>query len=228
MGTEYKISKPIGGVIKKEYIVPKETPLGIGLSRLRKAGEIAAIAAADARNNQRSPNPYIRGISSANTTTPDAGLGNTSDLKTKVYADVTFDSVTYTDSNNNPITTPKMTFQAILVSVVFPRNIIKTEIQGRDGTVKEYIGEGDASLSFTGIMVGGNGVYPSELIASFMKVIKAPVAIPVISTHLQNMGIYAVVFDDRTFDQTEGSYSYQTFSVNAISDTPQELSISGM
>jgi hypothetical protein len=175
-----------------------------------------------------SSNPYIRGVSTnANNTTPDAGLYK-SDLGTKVYANVTFGSINYPDKNGNNITTPEMTFEAILVSVTFPRNIVKTEIQGRDGTVKEYIGEGDAQITFTGVITGGNGIYPTKKISDLMKVIKAPWPIPVISTHLLNLGIYYVVFDERSFEQEEGSYSYQTFSINAVSDTPQILKISGM
>ncbi|HXS58986.1 MAG TPA: DUF6046 domain-containing protein [Hanamia sp.] len=213
----------------EKLIIPKVTAPGITLDKVRKAGELADIATANARNNASSTNPYIRGVSTNPTNaTADDFIKYKSDLGSKVYADVTFDTITYTDNNNNSISTPKMTFQAILVSVVFPRNIVKTEIQGRNGTVKEYIGEGDASVTFSGVITGGNGIYPEKIISDFMKVIKAPVAIPVICTHLQNLGIYNVVFDERTFEQEEGSYSYQSFSVNSVSDTPQELLITGM
>jgi hypothetical protein len=202
--------------------------MGDGVSRIRRAGEIAAIAAADARKNASTSNPYIRGISTNPTNTAsDVGLYK-SDLGTKVYANVTFGSINYPDKNGNNITTPEITFEAILVSVTFPRNIVKTAIEGRDGTVKEYIGEGDAQITFTGVITGGNGIYPAKNISDLMKVIKAPWPIPVISTHLLNLGIYSVVFDERSFEQEEGSYSYQTFSINAVSDTPQILQISGM
>lgn len=231
MGTEYLISKTEQAAgMKKQFIIPKTTPLGVGLDKARRAGEIAAITNAEVRKNASRSNPYIRGVSTNQTnTTPDPGLGYKSDLNTKVYADVTFKDVTYTDNNGKEITTPQMTFQAILVSVIFPRNIVKTEIQGRDGTVKEYIGEGDAQVTFTGVITSiGNGIYPEETISELMRIIKAPVAIPVICTHLQNLGVYSVVFDERTFEQEEGGYSYQTFSISAVSDTPQELLISGM
>jgi len=194
--------------VVNKFIVPKVSVPGVVLGELGRSGELAAIAAAKARDNTSPSNPYIRGVSTNPTnTTPDSGLAYTSDLGTKVYADVTFDSVTYTDRNGNSITTPRMIFQSILVSVVFPRNIVKTKIQGRDGTVKEYIGEDDANITFTGILTGtkntygtksdpkgskvypgGNGIYPGSQISDLMKVIKAPVAIPVICTHLQNLG----------------------------------------
>jgi hypothetical protein len=121
-----------------------------------------------------------------------------------------------------------MTFQAILISVSFPRVIIKTEIQGRNGTVKEYIGEGDAQIGFRGVICGANGQYPASEVVALLKIVQAPVEIPVICSYLHNLGIYTIVFEDRTFDQEEGGYSYQTFSFSAISDTPQELKISAI
>ena len=214
---------------------------GLALNGARVAGQIAAELIAKARNNRPKVNPYTKGI---NTVVPHYGVGGNnpyqqqiteadiplykSDIGTSVYADVTFGSVKYKDRNNKDITTPSVTYQAILISLSFPRNIVKTEIQGRDGTVKEYIGEGDAQISFRGVITGTNGSYPSDEVDDLLKVIKAPVAIPVICTFLNDKGIANVVFEDRTLDQEEGGYSYQTFTLQAISDTPQELQISGI
>lgn len=157
----------------------------------------------------------------------------TSELGTPVFIDVTFgdkmNPLEYKDLRTNlDMTLPIITFQAILCSVVFPRNIVKTEIQGRNGTVKEYIGEGDAQISFRGIITGTNGNYPAEQVALLRQLVYAPIPVPVISEYLNNLGIDTVVFEDRSFEQEEGGYSYQTFSLNAISDTPQELRLSGV
>ena len=208
------------------FVIPKETPEGLILSGARVAGEFATIAAAKARilaNN--SSNPYI-----GNTNTIFADLADSelykSEIGTPVYADVTFDTVTYIDANNKKQTTPKITFQAILISLSFPRVIIKTEIQGRNGTVKEYIGEGDAQISFSGVIVGLNGQYPTDAVNQLLQVIQAPIEIPVICKYLNDKGVQTIVFEDRTFNQEEGGYSYQQFSLSAISDTPQELKMS--
>lgn len=214
----------------KEFFIPKVSAQQIAIIGARTGGVIAASVAADARNNVRQPNPYNGRIDQSN-------LGATelykSDLGTPVFIDVTF------GDQNNPtvyrdlrtgidMTLPVITFQSILVSVTFPRNIVKTEIQGRNGTVKEYIGEGDASINFRGIITGTNGNYPAESVAILKELVYAPVPVPVISEYLNNLDIYTVVFEDRTFEQEEGGYSYQTFSLNAISDTPQELKLSGL
>jgi hypothetical protein len=214
---------------------------GLALNGARLAGQIATELLAKARDNRLNVNNYYKGVHSlpavspsGNNTyngqtgiaTPDTPLYK-SDIGTDVFADVTFGSVTYTDRIGKIITTPSLTFQAILISLSFPRNIVKTEIQGRDGTVKEYIGEGDANISFRGVITGSNGVYPADEVEQLRQVIKAPTSIPVTCTFLNDKDIYNVVFEDRTLDQSEGGYSYQTFVLQAISDIPQELLITG-
>ena len=217
------------------------TPEGLLLNGARAAGEKVVQFLTKKRLKTHKSNPFQKGIAS-NQAVLSNGSNNysgkiesssqdlplyTSELGTSVYSDVTFESVTYTDRTGKSITTPQVKYQAILISLSFPRNIVKTEIQGKDGTVKEYIGEGDAQISFRGVITGTNGSYPSNEVEKLKKVIKAPVAIPVTCIFLNDKDIYNIVFEDRTLDQEEGGYSYQTFVLQAISDTPQEFLISG-
>jgi len=195
----------------------------------RSAGIIATTMLAEIRNNKKE-NPFNGKIDQFD---PSNSALYKSELGTPVFIDVTFgdknNPTTYMElETGNIITVPVITFVAILCSVTFPRNIVKTEIQGRNGTVKEYIGEGDAQISFRGIITGANGHYPADEVAALKKLVHAPVPIPVISEFLNNIDIYTVVFEDRSLEQDEGGYSYQTFSLNAISDTPQELKITGI
>lgn len=189
---------------------------------VRAAGEIATALANDAYRNSPKTNHY--GIEYIpNGDMPLKGI--TTDFGTDIWDEVTFGTVYYTDDNGNPNQTPTITFQAVLISVVFPRNIVKTAIQGRNGTVKEYIGEGDAQITFRGIITGNNGHYPADEVNALRLMMQAPYAIPVTSNFLRNLGISSVVFEDRNLEQEEGGYSYQTFSLNAVSDVPIELQI---
>jgi hypothetical protein len=181
-------------------------------------------------------NPYTLGVSKDITDDVQNKAVNygKSELGTDVYSQVTFGSAVgenpeethlYTGVDGLTYAIPKITFQAILISVSFPRNIVKTEIQGRNGTVKEYIGEGDAQISFRGVITGKNGHYPRDEVNALKMLIKAPVSIPVVSDYLNNLDIYNIVFDGRSLEQEEGGYSYQAFSLNAMSDYPVELHI---
>ena len=206
-----------------DYNIPVFTPQQVSIVGARSTGIIATSMAAEARNNAPRNNPYASGINPMSTADP--ALTTLSQLGTPIWDKVKFGAVNYTLADGTERTSPAIEFEAILISVAFPRNIVKTPIQGRDGTVKEYIGEGDAQISFRGIITGKNGHYPIDEVAILKDVIKSPVPIPVMCRFLQNLDIHSVVFEDRNLEQEEGGYSYQVFSLNAISDTPQELLI---
>ena len=54
----------------------------------------------------------------------------------------------YTDPNTN--TTTSIDLQTVLLEVTQTRLIVKTALQGKDGTVKEYISEGDYNIEIIG------------------------------------------------------------------------------
>jgi len=206
----------------ERFIIQKENITSIPLIGARFAGERAIITADEARKKQQGNNPFNGQINAGQSDTP---LLYKSELGTQVMADVTFKSVSWTDVKGKRHVTKQQTFQAILIDLTFPRNIVKTEIQGRNGAVKEYIGEGDAQIAFRGVITGQNGQYPESKVQDLMQLLKAPIPIEVICSHLNNKGVFSIVFEDRTLSQEEGGYSYQTFSLNAISDIPIELQI---
>lgn len=149
-----------------------------------------------------------------------------SDLGTPVVADVTFKGATYTNAAGKQVSFDDITFVTVLMIVSQAKKIITTEIQGRDGTVKEYIGMDDYQVSINGIITGDNGHYPIDDVRALKDMLDAPISIEVISTYLQNLDIYELVVKDYTVDQEPGGYSKQNFSINCISDLPIELQIS--
>lgn len=159
--------------------------------------------------------------------TPDSPI-STSVLNTPVYSNIHFLDVEYTDNAGRTITTQGKIYDAVLITVSQAKKIITTEIQGRDGTVKEYIGLDDYQVTVNGIITGSNGVHPVDEIAQLKKMLDAPVAIEVSCDYLQRLGIYNLVVMDYTFEQQSGGYSYQTFSINFKSDLPQQLRINGI
>ena len=118
-----------------------------------------------------------------------------------------------------------MNLQTVLITVNQSIRIVKTEIQGRNGTVKEYIGADDASIIINGVITGNNGVYPREEVNRLKRWLDAPVSKSIISWWLDNLGISNLVVESYSIPQAEGGYSYQMFSINAIGDLPVELKI---
>lgn len=152
-----------------------------------------------------------------------------SDLGTPVYTNVEFLAGEY--ETNTPGVFKQfgpLRYEAVVITVSQAKVIIKTPIQGRNGKVKEYIGDDDYAVTINGIICGPNGHYPIDEVAALKKILDAPKAIGVASAHLQNLGIHDLVVEDYTVDQKEGGYSYQTFSISCSSDILQELRLTNV
>jgi hypothetical protein len=172
-----------------------------------------------------------------------------SSLGTPVYSDLTLLGVEYTDNitgkpvqlqndryrsgKNQPVagnnsglgTAFYMNIETVLITVSQAANIIKTKIQGRNGTVKEYIGLDDSTVTINGVITGKNGVYPFEEVERLRRWLQAPVSKGIVARWLGNLGIENLVVESYDIPQVEGGYSYQMFSISAISDLPVELKI---
>jgi len=173
---------------------------------------------------QSEQNPFEGKIKSF---TKDVSKLPLSPLGTPVMQNITFGSVTYTDFiTNRLITTKALTLINILLTVSQAKKIITTEIQGRNGTVKEYIGMDDYEISINGIIAGDNGNHPATEINTLMSMLTARVTTPVTCEYLQNLGINNVVIKDFTLQQDAGGYSTQNFSITALSDAEVILTIS--
>lgn len=152
-----------------------------------------------------------------------------SSLGTPVYSCIEFLTDQYeTKTKGKFENTPYLRFEAVLLTVSQAKKIIKTEIQGRDGCVKEYIGMDDYAVQINGVITGANGHYPEEEVAFLKQMLDAPIPIPVASTYLNNLGINLLVVESYELAQEAGGYSYQTFSISAISDVPQELRLTNV
>lgn len=168
------------------------------------------------------PNKYDGNIDQ--TVTADKAL-YLSPLGTPVVSDLTLKGGTYTDFSGRSVTFADIKIALVLINVSQAKKIITTEIQGNDGTVKEYIGMDDYQVNINGILNGPNGSYPMSAVNALHQLCKAPVAIDVESRYLQNLDIHQIVIKDFSYDQEPGGYSKQNFSIQAISDAPVVLTI---
>ncbi|MDQ2718243.1 MAG: DUF6046 domain-containing protein [Bacteroidota bacterium] len=169
-------------------------------------------------------NPYKGKVPSNQ---PDKSKLPLSPLGTPVMQDITFESVTYTDFiTKQTITTKSLKLINILLTVSQAKKIITTEIQGRNGTVKEYIGMDDYEIQINGILTGTNGNHPADQIISLQQMLTARVTTPVTCDYLLNLGIQNIVVKDFTYQQDAGGYSTQNFSITCLSDEYVNLLIS--
>lgn len=109
-----------------------------------------------------------------------------------------------------------------IVAISRSKNIVSTQMVGMNGTVKEYINDGDYNLNIeVGVAAVRDGVivdeYPTEGLRELRKFLDASEALEVYSTFLDVFGISRIVI--KSFSVTQDTASnYQRVSISAVSD----------
>lgn len=166
----------------------------------------------------------------------DPSLDYSSLLNTPIYTNIEFLPGQYETNTkgvfksfgSNTDGPDRLRFESVLLSISQDKKIITTEIQGRDGTVKEYIGQDDYQVSVMGIITGKNGQRPVDQILALKKMLDAPIAVEVASSYLQMLNIHYLVLKSYEIGENEGGYSYQTFNLSFLSDIQQELQLTNL
>jgi hypothetical protein len=202
-------------------ITPQNITIATSVSLLARTFNLSKLHVPDKRDNPYNVSQVQKGYQAPDESLRDSAIG------TPVYADLTLWGGTYTDNiTGQQVDFPAIQFDAVIITVDLAAKIIKTDIQGRDGTVKEYIGQDDARVSIQGIICGWNGHYPIDEVGKLNEWRKAPIAKLATSKFLQNLGISNLVVEECSIPQIAGGYSYQQFSMSCLSDLPVELRIS--
>lgn len=114
----------------------------------------------------------------------------------------------------------------VLMTVDQTKNIVKTAIQGRNGTVKEYISDGDYMINIKGAIVSPYPLqYPQDDVDLLIRYMKVNTQIGVASFFLQLFGISDIVIEKYRIAEKLGSRNEVPFEIDAISDTPLEFQL---
>lgn len=137
-----------------------------------------------------------------------------------VFDTVTFDEVHYETLDGKPRAVDKLQLINCMHVVNMVKNVIKTPIPGAEGTVKEFIGLSDYSITLSGFLVSQYANVPPELeMKELYEFCKAPVPIPVYSNFLAFFEVFSIVIDgEPTFTQLEGIRNAIQFTINCVSD----------
>lgn len=122
-----------------------------------------------------------------------------------------------------------------IMTVNQEKKIITTDLQGRAGSIKEYISDGDYSISVQAAIAGdslkstnqqyeSSDVYPMQELKLFMAVLKVPEALVVSSDWLNIFGVKSVVIMSYAFEQETHS-NRQNFTMQMLSDEPYEIKL---
>ncbi len=144
-------------------------------------------------------------------------------------------------NKENPISYPDeegaegfgLVIPAVIIEVTQSKNIITTAIQGRNGTVKEFISDGDFAITLTGFIIGRNengevkdigNVFPTDDVKKLSTILKVPDVLTLTSAFLNDIfGINEVVVTDYTIPQREATRNMQPFQISMLSDVSIDL-----
>ena len=148
-------------------------------------------------------------------------------LGTPIISDITFGDPkgnnTYIDINGKTIDYDSVTLDLVTMTVSQQKNIVKTSIQGRNGTIKEYVSDGDYQIELKGIVSDINNNYPEQLIQDMINICKIPSEIPITSEYLGLFSINSIVIESYKFPQQEGFRNQLEFTITMLSDTVIDL-----
>ena len=147
-------------------------------------------------------------------------------LGTPIFSNIIFNKGKILDNNGIEIDFwDDFYIEDCLIIVSQTKKIIVTEIQGRDGTVKEYIGLDDFQITINGRLNGDYGVNPKEDTKILHKILSSGAPLAVTNWFLQNLDINDIVVQTFEIPQIEGKYSTQFFTITAMSDRVVEAKI---
>jgi hypothetical protein len=153
--------------------------------------------------------------------------GSQSNLGSPVFSNLILKARSYKNNDLKDVTTfeDDIVLDCVLFDVAQSKTIITTPIQGFNGTVKEFISDGDYTLNIKGVINGTkNGVYPLTQAKNLFEGLKANIEIEVVSWYLNELfGITHIVITDFQLNQLQGNQTAVSYEIQAISDKPIEL-----
>lgn len=98
------------------------------------------------------------------------------------------------------------------------KNIVSTAINGLNGTIKEWIAEGDVAINVEVTLLGEGSQYPTEKVERLTSLLRENESLQVENETLNNVyGVERLVVTSWAMTPTK-AFNYQTIGFNAVSD----------
>jgi hypothetical protein len=107
------------------------------------------------------------------------------------------------------------------------KNIVITQVQGLDHSIKEHISKGDYNISCSGMLSTNRWEYPADKVAQLIELLEEDQNLKVSHEILNLLGVFEIVITDYSLDKTP-YINCQSFSFNALSDKPLPLIVENL
>jgi hypothetical protein len=117
-------------------------------------------------------------------------------------------------------------FQTCASVVDKPRNIVRTPVHGRNGTVKEYISDDDYHIEIYGEIVSITpDVAPHVDVKNINDLCTLPNEIIIVSDFIHSFGVTNCVVEHFNCRQVKGTRNVIEFTMRLLSDDPTEVQL---
>lgn len=125
----------------------------------------------------------------------------------------------------------KILLEECIISINQEKNIVTTALQGRNGTIKEYISDGDYQISVSAAVSsykeksGNNEAsleYPQDKVQQLVELLQLPETLNIHSDFLEVFGIKSAIVTGFSLEQETHS-NRQAFQIQMLSDLPYEI-----
>jgi hypothetical protein len=156
-------------------------------------------------------------------------------LGTQVFSNLEIPAGKYLTNEGETVDFDGIRIDAVLFDISIEKNIVRTPINGRNGTVKQYISLGDYAIGAKGVIIGetdannagfsvsSTGRVPEAEIRKLNAIFAIPQEIELVSEFLDFFDVSTVVIYSGRFLQREGFIDSVYFNFDMLSDTPIEL-----
>lgn len=147
-----------------------------------------------------------------------------------------FDSITFKNPAGNETQTfvegqpnglvndSDLTLVTALISINKSKNIVVTKIQGRNGTVKEYVSDDDYQINIRGVIVGKySNKRPIDEMKKLEDYCNFNREIDIVCNFLNDLNVQTVVIISHTKSQREGTRNVIDFEIQCLQETPFEI-----
>lgn len=112
-----------------------------------------------------------------------------------------------------------------IVNVESSKNLVITQVQGRDYSRKELVSNGDININVSGYITSPYpDIYPKNEVNKLKQILRYKGIVDVNNQILDNWDVEKIVIKDFNFPQEEGGKSVQRYSFSAVAVQPEKLS----
>ena len=145
-------------------------------------------------------------------------------LGNALFDDITFPAGNYLTLENVLVEYAELSLQSLRFVVSQAKNIVRTPISGRNGTVKEYNNTGDYVIRCTANLSNLTPTFPREQLDTFVEIARVPQQLPIVSKILNvSFDIDNVILSEFNVDPGNGAGNVV---VNFVLESDEDFDLS--